>query len=172
MSQTTTRGSATWSRSSTYTYRGSPFEPNGARFESTMPPDGKGIRALLGDLSREVSTLARQEVALAKAELSEKAAVVGRNAMYLAIGGLVAYAGFLVLLAALAMGIGAWMASADVNPGVYVWLAPLIVAVIVLGTGGALIAKAIATFKEEGLAPKRTAESIRDAKEFVKEKVS
>jgi len=172
MSQTTARGETTWNRSSTYTYRASPFERGGAPFEPTIPPDGRGIRALLGDLSREVATLARQEVALAKAELSEKAAIAGRNAMYLAIGGLVAYAGFLVLLAALAMGIGAWMASADVSPGVFVWLAPLIAAVVVLGTGGALIAKAIATFKEEGLAPKRTAESIRDAKEFVKEKIS
>src|SRR5205085_8954638 len=69
-----------------------PFEPT---------PDERGLRALIGDLSREIATLARQEVALAKAELSEKAAVAARNAMYIAIGGLVAYAGFLVLLGAI-----------------------------------------------------------------------
>jgi Putative Actinobacterial Holin-X, holin superfamily III len=165
MSQTTVRGPSTWSRPGAFEYSGAAFEPTGA-------PNGRSIRSLLGELSREVATLARQEVALAKAELSEKARVAGRNAIYLAIGGLVAYAGFLVLLAAVAMGIGAWMARADVSPGVFVWLAPLIVAVVVLGAGGALIAKAIMTIKEEGLAPTRTAESIRDAKEFVKEKIS
>jgi hypothetical protein len=62
--------------------------------------DGRSMVELLKELRDETVTLMRQEVALAKVELSEKAVRYGRNIAYLAIGGLILYAGLLFLLAA------------------------------------------------------------------------
>jgi hypothetical protein len=142
------------------------------QYREDAPDDERTLRSLIKQLSHEVTTLARQEVALAKAEISEKAAIAARNARYLAIGAAVGYAGFLVLLGALAAGIGAWMAAADVSPGIYLWLAPLIVALVMLAVGGGLVLQALDAIRREGLAPKRTAGALRDAKDFVKEKVT
>ena len=42
-------------------------------------PDARSIGELLSDLTREVGTLIRSELALARTELSDKAARVGRH---------------------------------------------------------------------------------------------
>ena len=52
---------------------------------------------LFGDLSREMSTLVRQEVTLAKDEISQKAQSVGKDVGFMAAGGAVLYAGALGL---------------------------------------------------------------------------
>ncbi len=58
----------------------------------TLPPLGE----LLSDLTRDVSTLMRQEVELAKAELKESATKAGKGAGML--GGGAAYAGHITVL--------------------------------------------------------------------------
>ena len=68
---------------------------------------------LFADLGREISTLVRQEATLAKAELSQKAARVGKDVGMLAVGGMVAYTGLLVLVACVVIllaqaGLGWW----------------------------------------------------------------
>ena len=57
--------------------------------------DERSLGELFGDLIQELTTLVRQEIALARTELGQKAAQVGRNVGFLALGGAVAYAGFL-----------------------------------------------------------------------------
>ena len=61
----------------------------------------RSIGDLFADLTRELTTLVRQEMALATTELGHKATRVGRHLGFLALGGAVAYAGFLALVAAL-----------------------------------------------------------------------
>lgn len=63
--------------------------------------DDRSLGELVGDLSRETRTLVRQEVALAKTELTQTATEVGKDVGFLAVGGAVAYAGFLAILAAI-----------------------------------------------------------------------
>ena len=48
----------------------------------------------------ETTALLRQEVQLAKAEMTQKASRVGKNVGFLVIGGVVAYTGVLALVAA------------------------------------------------------------------------
>jgi hypothetical protein len=157
-----------------------PTSTNRDRFRSEMPDmpadaparGQRGIGTLLRDLSHEAATLVQQEVALAKAEMTEKVTTLARNAAYLAVGGLVAYAGLLVFLGALAWGLAMWMDSAGVRPGIYLWLAPLIVSIVVLLVGAALLTKGINTIKDANLAPRKTAQSLRETKDWVKEKIS
>jgi len=84
-----------------------------------ISPESKdrSLKQIVSDLRTDGALLVRQEIALAKAELKEKAALF-------AGAGLLAYAGLLALFAALVLGL--------IAIGVVAWLAPLSVGVLVL----------------------------------------
>jgi len=126
--------------------------------------DDTSLGDLLSNLVQETSTLARQEVQLAKAELKQSAEQAGRSIASLLIGGAVAYAGLLALLAAAILGLG--------QAGVDWWLAALIVGLVVIAIGGILIMKARAGLKPENLAPTTTIESLKEDREWVKEQIA
>jgi hypothetical protein len=51
-----------------------------------QPQEERSIGELFTELTRELSTLMRQEVALAKTEMSQKASAVGKDVAYLGLG--------------------------------------------------------------------------------------
>jgi hypothetical protein len=127
---------------------------------------------LIREFTRELTTLLRQEVALAKAEMRENVSKALRNAVFIALGGLLAFGAFMMVLWTCVTGLAAAFEKAGVDATIYAWLSPLIIAVIVGGAGAALIMKGIKAFKDSGLAPRRTAQSLRETGEWVKEKVA
>jgi len=116
----------------------------------------------VGDLTSELKTLLRQEVALAKTEMSEKASKFGRNAVSLAIGGFVAYAGLIVLLIGLGVLLAWAFVAADMSPFLAGFLGLAIIGLLVALIGGAFIAKALKTMKKESLAPQRTIHTLHE----------
>jgi uncharacterized membrane protein YqjE len=84
----------------------------------------RSLKELVRDVRRNAGLLARQELALKKAELKEKATGVAKKAALFGGAALLAYAGGLVLLAALVLVI--------VAIGVAAWLAALLVGVTIL----------------------------------------
>ena len=66
-------------------------------------PDARSIGELFSDLTRDVGTLIRTEVALARTELSEKASRVGRHAAVIAGGAVVACGGVFAMIAGLVL---------------------------------------------------------------------
>jgi uncharacterized membrane protein len=134
--------------------------------------DGRTLTDLLKELRDESIRLLRQEVELAKAEMSEKAARTGRNVGYLAAGGLIAYAGVLVLLFAGVVGLYVALTAAGLANVTAGWLSPLIVGGIVLAVGYAFVQKALTTLKNESLTPERTVETMQENTQWIKEKVS
>jgi sulfite exporter TauE/SafE len=133
--------------------------------------DQRTIGSLLCELTDESRTLLRQEIALAKAEITEKAARVGRNLAYLAIGAMIAYAGLLTLIfaavAALVVGLENTM-----DRSIAAWLAPLLVGIVVIATGLGLAFKAVATLKNEPLTPEKTLDSLREDTQWLKERMT
>jgi len=121
----------------------------------------RSLGQLFGDLSRQLSTLVRQEIALARAEITARVGTVGRGATMVGIGGAVAYAGLLALVAAVALLL--------MDAGLAPWLAALVVALITAATGGALVAYGRTEIARTDLAPRRTIETIRDDAEWAKE---
>jgi len=119
----------------------------------TGTQDTRTLPELFSDLARQLAALLRQEWALAKMELSEKASRVGRDAGMLVAGGLVAYAGFLALIAAIIVGLA--------TLGMAWWLSALLVALVVLAIGGLLIQQGISRLQREDLEPKQTLETLR-----------
>lgn len=113
----------------------------------------RSLGELFGDLSRETSTLVRQEVTLAKTELTQTASKVGKDIGFLVVGGAVAYAGVLVLLAA------AVLVLAIVLPA---WLAALIVGLVVAGIGYGLVRRGLAALKSVDMAPRQTIETLKE----------
>ena len=135
------------------------------------PKDDRSLGQLLKELTHETSTLLKQEVDLAKTEMSEKASRVGANLGSLAVGGGVALLGALALLAFAIYGLQALLRQL-MDPDVAVWLAPLIIGVALAAIGYSLITKALETLKRESIAPQRTTQSLQENKEWLKEKIS
>ena len=135
------------------------------------PKDDRSLGQLLKELTHESSILLRQEVDLAKTEMSEKASRVGANLGSLAIGGGVALLGALALLAFAIYGLQALLRQ-FMDPDIAVWLAPLLIGVVLAVVGYSLIKKALETLKRESIAPQRTTQSLQENKEWLKEKIS
>lgn len=129
------------------------------------------IADLLKRLRDDTTTLLRQEVMLAKVEASEKLGRAGRNAAKLAAGGLIAYAGFILILLAVTALLGVGLAAAGLSERTAGWLAPLIVGVVVVAIGYAMTKKAGENLKNESVVPEKTVESIREDKEWLQQKI-
>ena len=122
----------------------------------------RSIGELFSELANETSLLIRQEIALAKVELTEKAARIGRNVGFLVLGGAVAYAALLALLAALII------LLANVMPW---WIAALVVAVLVGIVAAVLISKALVELKNTNIAPRQTVETLKEDAQWAKQQM-
>lgn len=127
----------------------------------------RSIGQLLKELRDETTTLLRQEVDLAKAEMSEKASRTGKNLGSLAVGGGVAFLGALALLAAVIYGLTS-IFNQFMSVGVAIWLAPLLVGLVLAAIGYSLLKKALAALKQESLTPQRTTQTLQENKEWLK----
>jgi Flp pilus assembly protein TadB len=125
--------------------------------------DDRSLGELFSELSRQTSTLFRQEFALAKTEMSQKASKAGKDVASIAVGGAVAYAGFLAIVA------GVILLLAEV---VDWWLSALIVGVAVGLIGYLLIQRGLAALKSESIAPKQTIESLKEDAEWAKQQTT
>jgi uncharacterized membrane protein YqjE len=125
--------------------------------------DERSLGELFSDLARETSTLVRQEVQLAKTEMTQKATAVGKDIGFLAVGGAVAYAGLLALIATIIIILG--------MAGLPWWLAALIVTVVVLAIGGFLVQRGLTALKHETMAPEQTIQTLKEDRQWAKEQM-
>jgi len=140
--------------------------------ETTTPRSEPTLAGLFRELRDETTTLPRQEVALAKTEMSEKASKIGRNSIYLAIGGLVAYAGLMFILLMVMRLTVSGLLRAGLSEELVYWLAPGIIGVVIALVGYAMVQKAINTFSRESLTPEKTIQSLKEDKQWTQEKFS
>jgi hypothetical protein len=121
--------------------------------------DDRSLGDLFGDLSRQLSSLVRQEVQLAKVEMTQKVSGVGKDVGMMAAGGFVAYAGLLAILAGIIVLVANWIP---------LWLSALIVGLIVVAAGYFLLQSGMKSMKERDMAPKQTIRSIQETTEWAK----
>lgn len=129
------------------------------------------LLSIVKDLRDDTATLFRQEVALAKREVAVKFASFGRNSVLLGAGIFIGlYAVFFFFFSMnnlLEMGIRA----AGFSPGNAAWFAPLLLFMI-LGICALIpVRKGIKAMGREGAAPRKTMDSIREDKDWIKSKV-
>jgi len=121
------------------------------------------VGELLSNVSRDLSTLMRQEVELAKAEVRAEAAKAGKGAGMLAGAGL---AGWLTVLFA---SIALWWALANVmDEG----LAALIVAVLWAVIGAVLYSSGRRALRTIEPVPERTVDTVKQVPEALKGNMS
>jgi hypothetical protein len=122
--------------------------------------DERSLGELFAELAHETSTLVRQEVNLAKTEMSQKASRAGRHVGVMAAGGAVAYAGLLAILAALIVLLN------NVMP---LWLSALLVGIVVAVVGYLLVRRALDALKREDFAPRETIETLKEDQQWAKD---
>jgi hypothetical protein len=133
------------------------------RMNEARRMDERPLGELFSDLVTETTTLVRNEVALAKVEVTQKATKVGRNIGSLVIGGAIGYAGLLAVCAAVILLLHRVMPA---------WLAALIVGAIVASVAWLMISKAIATLRNMDMKPQETVESLKEDAQWIKDQVS
>jgi hypothetical protein len=116
----------------------------------------------MSTLARDVSLLIRQELALAKSEITSKFGQLGTGAGLLAAAGVLAFAALLYLMAA------GMMALSIVLP---MWAGALIIAGVALAIAGALAIVGKSRMKTETLAPTRTMRTLKEDAVWVQEKM-
>jgi len=125
-----------------------------------IPLMGRSLGDLFSDLSLQTSDLIRQEMRLAKAELSEKLADAGRHAMMIGVS--IAFGLAAVVAAAAAV------ALLLVNLGVEPWLAALITAAL-MGLVAYLLAQSgISALRTKSIAPVETIHSLKETTQWLK----
>ena len=129
---------------------------------SAIRHEERSLGQLFGELAEETRTLLRQEMDLAKTELSEKAAFAGKNAGFAAAGGLVILMGALPVIAGIVIALGHAIGYAT---------SAFIVGIVLMAIGAFLTMKALKAFKSEPLAPVKTQRQLKETKEWAKEQM-
>ncbi len=110
------------------------------------------VGQLLGEVSRDLSTLMRQELALAKAELKVEAAKAGKGA------GMLGGAGFAGYMVVIFLSLALWATLWSVMPAGW---AALIVAVLWAVIGAVLFTLGRTQMKKVNPKPERTVETLQ-----------
>ena len=126
----------------------------------TNPKKEGSLGALFADLSDKTTLLIRQEIDLAKQEMTEKVKRAAIDVVSFLIGAFIAYIGLLALIAAAAL------ALALVLPN---WVATLIVGVLVIAIGGIMVLIGVNSLKDINLKPERTINTLRENQTLVDE---
>src|SRR5918997_5455566 len=122
--------------------------------------DDRSLGELFSELAQDTSTLVRQEVQLAKTEMGQKASRLGKDVGFLAVGGAVAYAGLLAIIAGIIVLVG------QVIP---MWLSAFLVGLVVAGVGYFLVRRGLDALKREDLAPRQTIETLKEDQQWAKD---
>ncbi len=132
------------------------------RMSEDRPLENKPLGDLFGELATEMSNLVRQEVALAKVEMTQKVKHVGKNVGYLVVGGAVGYAGLLAVIAAVIMLLARVMPT---------WGAALLVGILIAGVSWLLIGKAVNALQETDITPRETVETLKEDAAWMKQQI-
>lgn len=134
-------------------------EAGGTSGTSGVAPRDKSLGDLFADLTRDTAKLVRQEVELARIEVTQKAVKAGKDVAMIAAGGLVAYAGLVVLM----VGIGFALAKVMEH-----WLAFGIVGLVVAIVGGVTAMSGLNALKNVDPLPRQTMESLKEDAQALK----
>ena len=126
--------------------------------DSTRP-----LVSVVTHVASDLAYLVQTEIRLARAEIGEKLSAVSNAGTYLAVAGVIALCGLMVLL----FDIAQWLAVA----GMPLEWGLLIVAIVTLAIGGMLAIIGVNRLKGSALVPTRTLEQMREDYAVAKEHV-
>jgi hypothetical protein len=113
-----------------------------------------GLMELVRSLADDLGTLVRQEIELARMEVTRTVRQTVADGVWMATGVAVAAVGALCLVLAMALGLGALLGS--------YWLGTLITGLALVLVGGAFLLKGLRNLRKREFLPIRTTESLRE----------
>lgn len=125
--------------------------------------DERSLGDLFSELAQETGLLVRQEVTLARTELTDSATKVGKNVGILAAGGALAFCGLLAVIAAVIIGLANFMPA---------WLSALIVGLVVVAVAAFLTLPTLNALRNTKIAPQETVESLKEDAQWLKNQLS
>lgn len=135
---------------------------SGTGYDANTERGDGSIAQLLKYLVQQLGTLFRQEIALARAEVSETAGQIGTAAVMMVVGGILGLAALIVLLFAAVYGLG------EALP---MWASALIVGAVVAVVAFILVMVGKSRLSARNLLPRRTAQTLRDDVNLAREKM-
>ena len=125
-----------------------------------VPRLDRSLGELFSDLSQQTAELIRQEMRLAKAELSEKLSDVGKHVAMIAAAAVFGLAALMAITAGIVLLL--------VKVGVEPWLAAVITAAV-MGIAAFLLAQSgIAALRKKSIAPVETMDSLKETTQWLK----
>lgn len=125
-----------------------------------VPRMDRSLGELFSDLSQQTADLVRQEMRLAKAELSDKLSDVGKHAAMIGAAAVFGLAAVMAVAAAVALGL--------IELGVEPWLAAGITAALMGLTAFLLAQSGLAALRKKTLAPVETIHSLKETTQWLK----
>ena len=125
-----------------------------------VPRIDRSLGELFSDLSQQTADLIRQELRLAKVELSEKLSDVGRQAMMIGVAAAFCLAAVVTITAAVTLLL--------IEVGVVAWLAAAITAAVMGLTAYLLAQSGIAALRKRSIAPVETIHSLKETTQWLK----
>ena len=125
-----------------------------------VPRIDRSLGELFSDLSQQTADLIRQELRLAKVELSEKLSDVGRQAMMIGVAAAFGLAAVVTIAAAVTLLL--------IEVGVVAWLAAAMTAAVMGLTAYLLAQSGIAALRKRSIAPVETIHSLKETTQWLK----
>jgi len=122
-----------------------------------------GFADLLGRLASESSTLVRDEIALAKSEISEKASRASKAGIFLGAGTVIGLTGSLAIMASFVLLLSKW-----IDP----WIAADIIGVLLIIIAAAVLYIGFNIARKINPKPEQTIETLKENRDFIKEQLS
>lgn len=125
-----------------------------------VPRIDRSLGELFSDLSQQTAALVRQEMRLAKAELSENLSDVGRHAAMIAAAAVFGLAALMALTAGIVLLL--------IELGVVPWLAAASTAAVMGLTAFLLAQSGIAALRKKSITPVETMHSLKETTQWLK----
>ena len=122
--------------------------------------DDRTLGEMFTELSRDFRTLVQQELQLARLELTEKAAKMRRGLVFMIGGGLLAYGGFLAVIAGIVLGL--------IAAGLPPWLGAFLAGVVLAGLGYVFIQSGLTSLRPKELTPHQTIDTIKEDAQWLR----
>ena len=119
---------------------------------------------LFRELSQQAYTLIRQEVALAKTEVSEQASAMMTDAIWIGAGALLIHMALGTAVAAVVMALGA--------TGMPLPTAAALVAGVLIVIGGFVVQSRVSAIRRRRVIPTRAVEEIKETGQWLKDQTS